>query len=109
MLRTIDLTDGRWGALGASSQLLPRDVSTLGMVFESLCIRDLRDGRYALFEVKLGAAFVDEGAATLRRLSSKLDTEVMGNPALCAVLVPGGYAYQRDDGVFVLPITCLAP
>lgn len=124
-------------ALGASPQLLLHDVSTLGMVFESLCVRDLRvyaevlggvvmryhdstdleadavvelrDGRYALFEVKLGAAFVDEGAASLRRLSSKLDAEVMGTPAFCAVLVPGGYAYQRNDGVFVLPITCLAP
>ncbi len=23
------------------------------------------------------------------------------------MLTPGGYAYQRDDGVLVLPITCL--
>lgn len=66
-------------------------------------------GCYALFEVKLGAAFVNEGAASLRKLSSKLDAEVMGLPVFCAVLVPGGHAYQRDDGVFVLPITCMAP
>ncbi len=123
-------------ALGASPELLLQDVSTLGMVFESLCIRDLRvyaeaingramryndstgleadavielrDGRYALFEVKLGAAFVDQGAASLLKLVSKLNTEVIGSPAFCAVIVPGGYAYKRDDGVYVLPITCLA-
>ena len=66
------------------------DTATLGLLFESLCVRDLRvyaqalsgeifhyhdetgreadaaiqlrDGRYALFKIKLGASFVDEGA-----------------------------------------------
>ena len=124
-------------AMGASPQLLLRDASTLGMLFESLCVRDLRvyaeacngsvmryhdstgleadivvelrDGRYALMEVKLGAAFVDEGCVSLRKLASRLDTDVMGAPAFSAVIVPGGYAYRRDDGVYVIPISCLAP
>ncbi len=124
-------------AMGASPQLLLKDASTLGMLFESLCVRDLRvyaeacngtvmryhdstgleadvvvelrDGRYALMEVKLGAAFVDEGSASLRKLAGKIDTETMGPPSFCAVIVPGGYAYRRDDGVYVIPISCLAP
>ena len=122
-------------ALGAGPQSLLADTSSLGMLFESLCVRDLRvyaqvskgevfhyhdesgleadavvalrDGRYALFEVKLGAAYVDEGANNLLRLSEKIDETVMGKPAFCAVLTPGGYAYRRGDGVLVLPITCL--
>lgn len=122
-------------ALGAGPQSLLADTSSLGMLFESLCVRDLRvyaqvskgevfhyhdesgleadavvalrDGRYALFEVKLGAAYVDEGANSLLRLSEKIDETVMGKPAFCAVLTPGGYAYRRSDGVLVLPITCL--
>lgn len=122
-------------ALGASPQSLLADTSSLGMLFESLCVRDLRvyaqankgevfhyhdesgleadavvalrDGRYALFEVKLGAAYVDEGASNLLKLSEKIDETVMGKPAFCAVLTPGGYAYRRSDGIIVLPITCL--
>lgn len=122
-------------ALGASPASLLRDTSTLGMLFESLCIRDLRvyaqackgevfhyhdqlgaeadavvslrDGRYALFEVKLGSAYVEEGAKSLLKVSGKIDQSIMGAPSFMAVLVPGGYAYRRADGVLVLPITCL--
>ena len=122
-------------ALGASPQSLLLDIATMGLLFETLCIRDLkvyaqvnngevfhyhdeagqeadavvqlRDGRYALFEVKLGSSFVDEGAESLLRLKKKIDTTVMGEPAFCAVLTPGGFAFQRKDGVFVIPITCL--
>ncbi len=122
-------------ALGASPRSLLLDTATMGLLFETLCVRDLkayaqvnngevfhyhdeagqeadavvqlRDGRYALFEVKLGASLVDEGAESLLRLKKKIDTTVMGEPAFCAVLTPGGFAFQRKDGVFVIPITCL--
>lgn len=122
-------------ALGASPRSLLMDTSTLGMLFESLCVRDLRvyaqankgevfhyhdtagleadavvglrDGRYALFEVKLGAAYVDEAALNLLKLVGKIDASVMGEPSFCAVLVPGGHALRRPDGVYVLPATCL--
>ena len=122
-------------ALGANPSSLLLDTSTLGMLFESLCVRDfrvyvqalkgevfhyrdesgqeadlvlqLRDGRYALIEVKLGASLVDEGAASLLKLAGKIDTSVMGEPAFCAVVTPGGFAQRRKDGVLVLPITCL--
>ena len=122
-------------ALGASPKSLLMDTATLGLLFESLCVRDLRvyaqalsgevfhyhdesgreadavvqlrDGRYALFEMKLGASLVEEGAEGLLRLREKIDVTVMGEPAFCAVITPGGYAMRRQDGVFVIPVTCL--
>ena len=122
-------------ALGASPESLLLDTATMGLLFESLCVRDLRvyaqanngeifhyhdeagreadavvqlrDGRYALFEMKLGAAFVDEGAKSLARLREKIDTDAIGEPVFCAVITPGGFAMRRDDGIFVIPITCL--
>ena len=122
-------------ALGASPRSLLLDTATMGLLFESLCVRDLRayaqalggevfhyhddngqeadavvqlrDGRYALIEVKLGASYVDEGAESLKALRGKIDTATMGAPVFCAVLTPGGYAMRREDGVLVIPITCL--
>ena len=108
-------------------------MSTFGLLFESLCIRDLRvytqvlkgevchyhdesgleadavislrDGRYALFEVKMGAGDVDSGAKSLLKLADKVDSSIMGSASFSAVIVPGGYAYRRPDGIFVIPIT----
>lgn len=108
----------------------------MGLLFETLCVRDLRtyaqaingemfhyhdetgreadavvqlrDGRYALFEMKLGTALVDDGAQRLLRLKDRIDTTVMGEPAFCAVITPGGFATRREDGVLVIPISCLA-
>lgn len=124
-------------ALGATPRRLFADLSTFGMLFETLCVRDLRvyaealggkvyhyrdntglevdivieleDGRYGLFEVKLGSAQVDAAAKSLTKLAEKVNRSIMGTPAVMAVLTPGGYAYQRDDGVCVVPVTCLAP
>ena len=122
-------------ALGTNPDGLLRDMATFGVLFESLCVHDLRvyadalggkvyryhdntgleadavvtlpDGRYGLMEVKLGVSFVEQGAASLKKLASRLDTSVMGQPSFMAVLTPGGYAYRRDDGVFVVPVTTL--
>lgn len=122
-------------SLGASPESLLRDMSTFGLLFESLCVRDLRayaqslkgevchyhdesgleadavislrDGRYALFEMKMGAADIDSGAESLLKLAKKVDSGIMGPPSFSAVVVPGGYAYRRPDGVFVIPITCM--
>lgn len=122
-------------SLGASPGSLLHDMSTFGLLFESLCVRDLRvytqalkgevfhyhdesgleadavvslrDGRYALFEVKTGASEIDSGAESLRKLEEKVDSSIMGSPSFSVVIVPGGYAYRRPDGVFVIPITCM--
>lgn len=124
-------------ALGTSPDPLLRDMATFGLLFESLCVRDLRayagalngsvfhyhdesgleadavvelrGGAYALFEVKMGAWEIDDGAASLLKLARKVDASIMGAPAFCAVITPGGYAYRREDGVLVVPVTCLAP
>lgn len=125
-------------ALGASPGRLLADLNYLGLLFESLVIRDLRiygqslnaevlhyrdssgleidaivesrDGRWGAFEVKLGGErAIGDAAASLRRFAERIDPARSGRPAVLGVLVGGGYAYTRDDGVAVVPITTLAP
>ena len=70
----------------------------------------LRSGRYGLVEIKLGGdpSFVEEGAKNLNLLASRIDTTRMKAPSFRMVLVGvGAYAYQRPDGVYVVPIGCL--
>ena len=57
----------------------------------------------------MGAWEVDDGAASLLKLARKVDASVIEAPAFCAVITTGGYAYRRENGVLVLPITCMAP
>ena len=69
----------------------------------------LRDGRYGLIEIKLGATeAVEYGASTLKKVANKLDTTKMKQPSFLMVLTGvGRYAYKREDGVLVVPIGCL--
>lgn len=122
-------------ALGATPESLLADMPTLGALFESLCVHDLRiyaracggslyhyrddggresdavvvfpDGRWALVEVKLGARNVDQGAKGLLDLASKIDQGIVGPPAFLAVVSTGPYAYRRPDGVLEIPLACL--
>lgn len=124
-------------ALGIGPNDLIADLNTFGFLFETLCVRDLRvftdalngdvyhyrdkdglecdavvhlrNGSYGLIEVKLGGdKLIEEGAASLIRLSEKIDTEKMKKPSFLMVLVGmNGYAYRRSDGVYVVPIGCL--
>lgn len=124
-------------ALRGSSARLLADLQLMGFLFESLVIRDLRiyaqahdgavrqyrdntglevdaiietgDGRWAAFEVKLGAGHIEEGAANLLRFRDRVDTAKCGTPSALAVIVATGYAYQREDDVAVIPIGCLGP
>ncbi len=124
-------------ALRGTPERLLADLNLLGFLFESLVIRDLRvyaqaadaavlqyrdntglevdavveagDGRWAAFEVKLGSRLIDEGAANLRKFRDRIDTRKCGTPAALAVIVATGYAYQREDGVGVIPIGALGP
>ncbi len=123
--------------LSASPADLLRDVNTFGLLFESLVIRDLRtyvqaldgdifhyrdkngleadaiihlhDGRWAAIEVKLGSHWIDDAAANLLKLRDKVNTDSMGEPAFLAVVTATNYAYTREDGVHVIPITLLGP
>ena len=124
-------------ALGTGPDRLLRDVETLGLLFESLVVRDLRiyaqamdasvfhyrdstdleadaivehrDGRWAAFEMKLGQAAVDAAAATLLRVAARVDPEKHGKPAMLGVITGWGYGYRRPDGVAVIPIGALGP
>ena len=124
-------------ALGLGPADLIADLATFGLVFETLCMRDLRvfaealngavyhyrdknglecdavvhlrDGRYGLIEIKLGGdTLVEEGARTLNKLAGKIDTGKMKPPSFLMVLTANGpYAYRRADGIYVVPVGCL--
>ena len=124
-------------ALGLGPADLLDDLETFGLFFETLCMRDLRayaealdgrvyhfrtkeglecdgvvhlrNGRYGLFEFKLGGdRLIEEGAQNLRRVADKIDTTKMKNPAFLAVLTATApFAYKRPDGVIVIPVGCL--
>lgn len=124
-------------ALGLGPQDLINDLETFGLLFETMCIRDLRvfaealngsvyhyrdksglecdavvhlrNGSYGLIEIKLGGeTAIEHGVETLKSLSSKIDTDRMKAPSFMMVLTAiGDYAYRRGDGVYVVPIGCL--
>ncbi|WP_419552632.1 ATP-binding protein [Candidatus Poriferisodalis sp.] len=109
-----------------------------GLLFESLVVRDLRvyasahdgevfhyrdntgleadaiietgAGTWVGVEAKLGGAdAVDAAAGSLLKLRDRVDTSVAGEPAKLVVITATGYAFERDDGVAVVPITTLGP
>lgn len=124
-------------ALRIGPKDLASDLKTLGVLFETMAIRDLRiyadaidgdvfhyrdnnglecdaivhlkNGHYGLIEIKLGGeTLIEEGAKTLKRLSEKINTDKMYPPSFLMVLVGvGTYAYQRKDGILVVPIGSL--
>ena len=124
-------------ALGLGPDDLINDLETFGLLFETLCVRDLRvyadaidgnvyhyrdknglecdavlhlrNGSYGLIEIKLGGAqAIEKGVSTLTALADKIDTTKMKAPSFMMVLTAvGDYAYRREDGVYVVPIGCL--
>ena len=67
------------------------------------------DGAWGAIEVKLGGIQEDEAAGNLLTLAARVDTTNRGDPAFLAIITGGKYPYQRKDGVYVIPIGCLAP
>ena len=124
-------------ALGLGPDDLLNDLETMGLLFETLCVRDLRvyadandgdvyhyrdknglecdavvhlrNGSYGLIEIKLGGEkLIEEGASNLNSLANMIDTTKMKKPSFKMVLTAvGQYAYLRTDGVMVVPIGCL--
>lgn len=124
-------------ALGIGPEDLISDLKLMGMMFENLCVRDLRiyadsmdgnvyhyrdsnglecdsvvhlrNGKYGLVEIKLGGdKQIEDGVASLLKLASKIDDTKMQLPTFMMVLTAvGNYAYCRRDGVWVVPIGCL--
>lgn len=126
-------------ALGIGPKDLTQDLNTMGFLFENLAVRDLRiyselldgnvyhyrdksglecdavihlrNGSYGLVEIKLGGdKLIEEGAETLKALSELIDTNSMKAPSFMMVLcAQAPFAYKRNDGVYVVPITSLRP
>ena len=124
-------------SLGLGPEDLLNDLNTYGLLFETMCVRDLRvfaeslggtvyhyrdnsglecdavihlrNGKYGLIEIKLGGDdFIEEGAKNLIKLRDKIDTTKMSNPSFLMVLTGiGKYAYKREDGIYVVPIGVL--
>ena len=124
-------------ALGLGPKDLMHDLNTFGLLFETMCIRDLRvyadalggtvyhyrdknglecnavvhlrNGSYGLIEIKLGGDdLIEEAAATLKELANKIDTTKMKSPSFMMVLTAiGSYAFQREDNVWVVPVGSL--
>ncbi len=69
----------------------------------------LRNGDYGLIEIKLGGdKQIEEAVVVLNKLADKIDTTRMKSAQFKMVLVGvGNYAYRRDDGVLIVPISCL--
>ncbi len=74
---------------------------------------ELPDGRWGAFEVRLGEGQADAAAESLLRFRDRMrasSTKARAVPEfLCVVTGVSEYAYRRDDGVYVVPITALGP
>ncbi len=123
---------------------LLKDFKTFGFIFESLVLRDLkayalgmggrlsyyrdrygleadavlhlRNGRYALIEVKLGSSEIETGARHLLDLSRLIREHnagerqcPMAEPDVLMVVTGGNLGYTRPDGVHIVPISALMP
>lgn len=124
-------------ALGLGPNDLINDLNTFGILFENLCVRDLkiyaeaidgelykyrdarglecdavmhlRNGKYCLIEIKLGGdKLIEDGAKTLQEFEKVIDTDKMNMPIFKMIITAvGDYAYKRKDGIIVTPISCL--
>ena len=122
-------------ALGATTQRLFKDFCTFGLLFEALCIRDLRiysdsidanvyhyrdakgvevdaiiqknDGSWGAVEVKMGAGEIESAAENLIAFKNNVDTNVMQDPSFLMVLTATESAFQMQNGVWVVPLGCL--
>lgn len=124
-------------SFGLGPKDLIYDLKTMGLLFENLCVRDLRvyaeslngtvyhyrdsnglecdavihlrDGSYGLVEIKIGGEkLIAEGINTLSKLANTLDTSKMKSPSFKMLITGvGNYAYKQKDGVLIVPIACL--
>jgi len=76
---------------------------------EADVILQMPDGSWGAIEIKLGQFEFDHAAVNLLKLKKKLAGETQPPAFLAIITASGGMAWQREDGVFVIPIDCLAP
>ena len=122
-------------SLRATPKRLLADFNTFGLLFESLCIHDLRiyaesidgnvyhyrdksglevdaviqlaDGRWGAVEVKLGAGEIDKACNNLLNLKKAVDTNKMNEPSFLMVLTGTEYAFRMKNGIWIVPLGCL--
>jgi len=123
-------------ALGITPEGIFKDITTFGLLFESLVVHDLRvyadtigarvykyrdskkreadaviqfnDGTWALVEVKLGGeADIVQAANNLIKIADDIDWNRSGKPAFLMVVTKNKVAYQMENGVYVVPLCCL--
>ena len=122
-------------SLRATPRKLLSDFNAFGLLFESLCIRDLRiyaesidgsvhhyrdknglevdsivslaDGRWGAVEIKLGAGEIDKACGNLLKLKQTVDTDRMNEPSFLMVLTGTDYAFQMKNGIWIVPLGCL--
>lgn len=70
---------------------------------------ELPNGEWCAFEIKLGAHQIDKAAENLLQIKKQIEKDPKGNPPSVLAVICGlsNAAYQRPDGVFVVPITAL--
>ena len=115
---------------------LINDLETFGFLFEAMVERDLKvyadsfnakcyhyqdyqdkeidsvielkNGEWCAFEIKLGANQIDKAANDLLNLKKQIEDEDGKVPSvLCVICGLTNAAYQRPDGVYVVPIIAL--
>lgn len=124
-------------ALNIFPEDLVNDLESFGLFFEDFAVRDLsiyaevyggevrhyrdkaglecdaiihlEDGRWGAVEIKLGGdKLIEEGAKSLNLLKAKItDKSSEPAPSFMMILTARGSLYQREDGIYVVPINCL--
>jgi predicted AAA+ superfamily ATPase len=113
------------------------DYNTFGLLFESLCVRDLRcyagandanvyhyrdardlecdviiecgNGNWGAIEIKLESNRIEQAVTSLLKIKDEVRSQHGGEAKFLMVIVSQGYAYRRDDGIYIVPISCLRP
>lgn len=123
--------------LNIMPHMLLNDLETLGFLFESLCERDLKiyaesidahvyhyqdyknreidtiielnDGRWCAIEIKLGANQIESAAENLKKIYEEMEKDPKSILPSAMIIVCGlsNAAYQREDGIYVVPLTAL--
>ena len=113
------------------------DFNAFGVLFESLCIRDLRvyaesvgakvyhyldgrgleadaiiewpDGRWGAIEIKLQSTQEEKAVESLNAVQRLVHSQHGGPASFLMIVTSDGIARRRPDGIYTVPITCLAP
>lgn len=123
--------------LNITPNMLLNDLETLGFLFESLCERDLKiyaesidahiyhyqdykereidtiielnDGRWCAVEIKLGANQIESAAENLKKIYKEMEQDPKSILPSVMIIICGlsNAAYQREDGIYVVPLTAL--